>query len=62
MSLLLNPTIEGSYFAFSDQDDFWFNEKLSEAVSKLKLLSGEVDKPAVYASARALVNDDLKLN
>jgi len=61
MSLLLNPAIEGSYYAFSDQDDFWFIEKLSEAVSKLKSLSGGVDKPAVYASARALANDDLKL-
>ncbi|MHB8257427.1 MAG: glycosyltransferase family 2 protein [Acidiferrobacterales bacterium] len=60
MSLLLNPSIEGSYYAFSDQDDFWCDDKLSEAVSKLKSLSGQQDKPAVYASARTLVDDDLK--
>jgi glycosyltransferase involved in cell wall biosynthesis len=60
MSLLLNPSIQGSYYAFSDQDDFWCNDKLSEAVSKLKSLSENVNKPAVYASARALANEDLK--
>ena len=51
MSLLLNPSIEGNYYAFSDQDDYWCDDKLAEAVSKLKSLSRDVNQPAVYASA-----------
>lgn len=61
MSLLLNPSINGSYYAFSDQDDLWFNEKLSEAVSKFQSLPEEVNQPTVYASARFLANVNLKL-
>lgn len=60
MNLLLNPSIEGSFYAFSDQDDIWFDEKLSVAVSKLKSLSEKNDRPAAYASARALASYDLK--
>lgn len=60
MSLLLNTAIEGSYYAFSDQDDFWCDDKLSEATSKLKQSLGNRDVPAVYASARTLVDDTLK--
>ena len=61
MRLLLNPSIEGDYYAFCDQDDFWCKEKLFEAVSKLRLLSTAEDNATVYASARSFVDDDLKL-
>lgn len=60
MSLLLNTYIRGSYFAFSDQDDYWCGDKLTEATSKLKLSLGNKEIPAVYASARTLVDDSLK--
>lgn len=60
MSLLLNPKIEGSYFAFSDQDDYWLENKLSEAVLKLKALPHRGSRPAMYASSRVQVNEDLK--
>ncbi len=39
MSLLLNPAIEGDYFAFCDQDDVWNKEKLAVAVSNLHYIS-----------------------
>lgn len=60
MSLLLNPAIKGSYYAFSDQDDYWCNDKLSAAISRLTPLSGHENRPAAYASARTLVDDALQ--
>jgi len=61
MSLLLNPSICGDYYAFSDQDDYWLDDKLHQAILKLTSLPTKITGPAVYASARALVNNDLKL-
>ena len=61
MQLLLNPSIAGGdYYAFSDQDDFWCDDKLTVAIAKLESLSGQTQKPAVYASARTLVDSQLK--
>lgn len=61
MSLLLNPSIEGDYFAFCDQDDVWNKEKLAVAVSNLQSLSGPGERPAVYGSATIAVDDNLNL-
>jgi glycosyltransferase involved in cell wall biosynthesis len=59
MSLLLNSSIEGDYFAFCDQDDVWNKDKLAIAVSKLESLTE--GKPAVYGSATILVDDKLNV-
>lgn len=61
LSLVLNPSIEGDYFAFCDQDDVWNKEKLAVAVSKLQYLSGLGKKPAAYGTATLLVDDDLSV-
>ena len=61
MSLLLNPSIEGDYFAFCDQDDVWNMEKLAVAVSSLQSLSDLGKRPAVYGSATIVVDDNLKV-
>lgn len=61
MSLLLNPSIEGGYFAFCDQDDVWNKEKLAVAVSYLQSLPDPVERPAVYGSATIVVDDHLNV-
>ena len=32
LSLVFNPEIRADYFAYSDQDDVWYRDKLSRAV------------------------------
>ncbi len=48
---------EGCYYAFSDQDDVWDAEKLSEAVRLLKELDGS--GPCLYYSDLKVVDQDL---
>ncbi|MCI9525218.1 MAG: glycosyltransferase [Erysipelotrichaceae bacterium] len=45
------------FYAFSDQDDVWMEDKLSCAIAKLKDLDST--KPALYASCSLLVDDQL---
>ncbi len=56
--LALMHAPEGDYYAFSDQDDYWLDEKLLSAVTQLDDLSNE--KPVVYVS-NAWITDE-KLN
>ena len=46
------------YFAFSDQDDIWLEDKLSIAVSKLSLYE---NRPAIYSSNTRLVDSELDM-
>ncbi len=61
MSLLLNPAIEGDYFAFCDQDDVWNKEKLAVAVSNLHYISDLGERPSVYGSATTLIDESLNV-
>lgn len=61
LSLVLNPSIEGDYFAFCDQDDVWNKEKLAVAISELRSLSNLGEKPTVYGSTTLLVDDSLSV-
>lgn len=47
------------FYAFCDQDDFWFDDKLSSAVEKLIAL--EPGKPAVYYGSTILTDSNLKV-
>ncbi|MCD5982668.1 glycosyltransferase family 2 protein [Pseudomonas sp. CDFA 610] len=58
ISLVQRTEIEADYFAFSDQDDVWFRDKLERSVARLDPL-GE-SAPALYCSRTRLV--DAKLN
>lgn len=53
---LLTSAPEGDYFAFSDQDDFWMDDKLFEAYTRLK---GHESEPALYFSQTQLADSQL---
>ena len=56
ISLLNEAAIEADYYAFCDQDDVWFEDKLERA---LKSIASECeDKPALYGSRTELINEE----
>jgi glycosyltransferase involved in cell wall biosynthesis len=57
--LVKKADINASYFAFSDQDDFWKPEKIEIAIAKLEK---EDDKlPVIYCSKTTVVDDKLNI-
>lgn len=56
LSLLQDPTIEASYFAYSDQDDIWLPNKLERAL--LWHESVEQEHPALYCGRVRLMSED----
>ncbi|MDR6927992.1 glycosyltransferase family 2 protein [Pseudomonas sp. BE134] len=57
-SLVRNPAISADYFAFSDQDDIWFENKLERSITQLATLSKNT--PSLYCSRTLLVNSKKK--
>lgn len=53
-SLLRDSSVDADYFAFSDQDDVWYPEKLERALSVLRRARN--DQPALYCSRTELVD------
>lgn len=47
-----------TYYAFSDQDDIWFVDKIECALQNIQALDQE--KPALYASCSLLVDNEMK--
>ena len=56
MDLLYNSP-DADYYAFCDQDDVWFPDKLQRAVRMLKE-NGDGNVPALYFSAQTLVDSN----
>ncbi len=56
ISLIQRPEVKGDYFAFSDQDDVWFKDKLTRSVNRLEQLGKKV--PSLYCSVTRLVDAD----
>jgi glycosyltransferase involved in cell wall biosynthesis len=54
LSLATDPRIAGDYFAFCDQDDIWFPEKLERALAWLTSIDAKV--PALYCSRTQIIN------
>lgn len=54
MSLARNEELRADYFAFSDQDDIWYADKLDRAIRWLESVSSEI--PAIYCSRAELVD------
>ena len=56
LSLATDPTIDADYFAFSDQDDIWYKNKLDRALSWLVTVPH--DMPALYCGRTELITSD----
>lgn len=56
ISLAADPSIDGDFFSFCDQDDIWVADKLDRAISWLKSVPETV--PALYCSRTRIVADD----
>lgn len=56
LSLAADPTIDADYFAFSDQDDIWYKNKLERALAWLATVPADV--PALYCGRTELVTSD----
>ena len=56
LSLVFNPEIRADYFAYSDQDDVWYRDKLSRAVAVLERAPDAV--PALYGSRTRLIDEN----
>ncbi len=56
LSLATDPTIDADYFAFSDQDDIWYKDKLQRAQAWLATVPADV--PALYCGRTELVSND----
>ena len=54
MSLVLDDRIGGDYFAFSDQDDIWYADKIARALMLLQTVPK--NRPALYCSRTELVD------
>ena len=54
LSLVLKDKIDGDFFAFADQDDYWYHDKLKRSVECLSKFSEE--KPVVYGSRTEIVD------
>ncbi|MBK5552219.1 glycosyltransferase family 2 protein [Pseudomonas sp. TH03] len=57
LSLVKNASITANYYAFSDQDDIWFEEKLSRSIEQIEDSS---KRPALYCSRTKLVDSNLE--
>lgn len=54
LSLIRNPQIRGDYFAFCDQDDIWFPDKLERSLAHISRLD---QGPALYCSRTRLIDE-----
>ncbi|WP_415846312.1 glycosyltransferase family 2 protein [Stutzerimonas zhaodongensis] len=54
MSLVKNTDIAADYYAFSDQDDIWFTDKLARGLASLG--NEPADTPALFCSRTRLIN------
>nr|WP_122580581.1 glycosyltransferase family 2 protein [Pseudomonas viridiflava] len=59
ISLVQRPELDADYFAFSDQDDVWFSDKLERSVVRLEPVSEDI--PALYCSRTRLVDAELNV-
>ena len=58
LSLANDPTIDADYFAFSDQDDIWHQDKLRRALTWFATVP--TNMPAMYCGRTELITIDQK--
>jgi glycosyltransferase involved in cell wall biosynthesis len=59
LSMVRLPDIEGDFFAYSDQDDIWLQEKLARAIAWFGAIPEH--RPALYFTRTALISPHGKL-
>ena len=59
LNVACDPSIKADYFAFSDQDDVWYPEKLQVAIDYLATQDPTI--PTIYCGRTTYVNEDLKI-
>src|SRR5690606_26294874 len=52
MGIVCNYSIDADYYAFSDQDDIWMDDKLERAIQAIRQFTG----PALYGSSTRLID------
>lgn len=57
LNLFKHVQIPTEYYAFSDQDDYWEDNKLINAIKQLKLLDSDIGK--IYFSDLSIVDENL---
>lgn len=55
LSLVRNPNISAEFFAFCDQDDIWFSDKLERSLARLADRGAK--SPTVYCSRTRLIDE-----
>ncbi len=53
LSLACDPSVDGAYFAFCDQDDIWHPDKLARALAWVRAVDAK--RPAIYGSRTHLI-------
>ena len=56
ISLLLDPDIKAEFYSFSDQDDVWFEDKLTRALARF----ADMARPALYGARTVVTDTDLQ--
>ncbi|AXI04260.1 glycosyltransferase family 2 protein [Aquirhabdus parva] len=56
LSITSDSTIQANYYAYSDQDDIWLEDKLARAVNNLAKLDNNI--PLLYSSRTKLINEN----
>ncbi len=57
--LALKDAPQSEYYAFADQDDIWFEDKLIKGIQALEA-HGNLDRPVMYHCNKVSVTEDLK--
>jgi glycosyltransferase involved in cell wall biosynthesis len=62
LSMACDPSLKADFYAFSDQDDVWLEQKLRFALKLMREEGGlgECDKPILYCGRTTYVTTDLK--
>ena len=60
LSMACDPTIKADYYAFSDQDDVWNNDKLSKAL-RYFTAENDLETPRLYCGRVQLADKNLAL-
>ena len=60
---LIKKAPDASYYAFSDQDDYWHEDKIEKAVERLEQMSSKNGEniPIAYCGAKEITNEKLEV-